>query len=162
MGPVMDTPLRPGVFSRALALLCWLLLSPLVRLFSRSAPECRTVRCRDGEIIALPTGHIGPLWFRRVPWLRHIAAGRLRWIGILPRGTDELAPVPEDIARTLQNAPAGMFSLADVHGCHEPADPEEWIHAAFQASAAGENAGSVVFRNLWRIAWSPRTDSSLT
>jgi hypothetical protein len=105
-------------------------------------------------MIALPTGRTGPLWCRRVPWLRHIAAGRLCWIGILPRGADELPQVPKEIAHTLQNAPNGMFSLADVYGCHDPADPEEWIHAAYQASAAGGNAGAVVLRNLWRIAWS--------
>jgi hypothetical protein len=161
MGPVIDRTLQPGVFSRALGLLCWLLFSPFVFLFSRSGHECRTIRGRGREMIALPTGRTGPLWFRRVPWLKHIAAGRLRWIGILPRGLDELAQVPHEVGRALQNAPVGMFSLADVHGCHEPDDPEEWIHAAFQASAAGGNASSVVLRNLWKIAWSQKTNPSL-
>jgi len=153
LGPVAALA-RPRFISRVLALLCWLLFCPFVRLFSRDGCEGRDIRCRGGEAIALCTGRTGPLWFRRVPWLRHIAAGRLCWIGILPRGINELAQVPEESARALQNAPAGLFSLADLHGCHDPADPEEWIHATYQASAAGANAGSVVFRNLWKIAWS--------
>jgi len=159
MGPVIDRPLGSGILARTLALLCWVLFAPFARLFSRGGHECRIIRCSDGEAIVLSTGRAGPLWFRRVPWLRHIAAGRLDWIGILPRGLDELALVPEEIARALQKAPAGMFSLADAHGCHDSADPEEWIHAAYQASAAGANAGTVVVRNLWKIAWSQRTNS---
>ena len=160
MGPVVDDSARLSVGARLLALFCWLLLSPFAFLFSRRGHDCRTIRCRGGEMITLLTGRTGPLWLRRIPWLRHVAAGRLRWIGILPRGLAELAQVPHDLARALQNAPAGIFSLADVHGCHEPADPEEWIHAAFQASAAGENASSVVLRNFWKIAWSQNTNPS--
>lgn len=154
MGFVIERSLRPRVFARVVALLCWLLLFPIFRLLSRKPRECRTIRGCHGERIALSTGPAGPLWFRRIPWLRHIAAGRLRWFGVLPRGIDELSQAPADFARALQDAPPGMFSLADVHGCHDPSDPEEWVHAFFQASYAGENARSVVIRNLWKIAWS--------
>jgi hypothetical protein len=161
MSPVIERSLRPRAFARIVALMCWALLFPLVRLFSRSPQDRRTVRGCSGESIHLRTGRTGPLWCRRISWLRHIAIGRLRWVGILPRGKDELAQVPAELAHAFHDAPPGMFSLADIHGCHEPSDPEEWIHAAFQASAAGENARSVVRQNLWKIAWSQRTNSSL-
>lgn len=110
--------------------------------------------------MTLLTGRVGPLWLRRVPWLRHVAAGRLRWIGILPRGLNDLTQVPEEVAGGLRKAPPGVFSLADLHGCHEPDDPEEWIHAAFQASDAGKNVRSIILRHLWKIVWSQRNRSS--
>jgi hypothetical protein len=160
MGPVSDDP-QPGFFSRLLALLCWLILSPLSLFWPKNATEDLTVRCRNGETISLPVHRRGPLFLRRVSWLKHIAAGRMFWIGVLPRRMEDLAQVPEETGRALQNAPTGMFSLADVHGCHDTADPEEWIHAAYQASAAGSDAASVVTRNLWKIAWSRKTSSSL-
>jgi hypothetical protein len=159
MGAVIERSLRPRTFARVVAMLGWLLLSPLFRVISRS-PDCRTVRDCSGKKFVLCTGRTGPLWVRRVPWLRHIAGGRLRWIGILPRGADEMALVPGEIAFALRDTAPGIFSLADIHGCHDPADPEEWMHAAFQASAAGENARAVVLRNLWKILWSQRTSPS--
>jgi len=160
MGPVAACSFGPGIFGRVLALCCYLVLAPFLRLCSEEGREVRRIRWHAGDLCDLTTGRRGPLWFRRAHWLRHIATGRLRWIGILPRGPEELAQVPEETARVLRKAPAGVFSLADVYGCHEPADPEEWIHAAYQASAAGKNAGSVVLRNLWKIAWSRTTQSS--
>jgi hypothetical protein len=160
MSPVIERSLRPRPFARAVALFCWLLLFPLGRYFLGSSSASRIVRGCSGERLVLHTGCCGPLWCRRISWLKHIAAGRLRWVGILPRGADELAQVPAELCHALNDAPPGMFSLADIHGCHEPDDPEEWIHAAFQASAAGENARSVVLQNLWKIAWSQRTNSS--
>lgn len=160
MGSVVERSLRPRYLARAVALLCWLLFFPVFRFVCRSSRECRVVRGCTGERFSLRTGHIGPLWFRRVPWLKHIAAGRLRWIGILPRELDEPTRVLGEIAFALRNAPPGMFSLADIHGCHDPADPEESIHAAFQASAAGENARSVILRNLWKIIWSQTINPS--
>jgi hypothetical protein len=161
MSPVTARSPRPGLLSRALALLCWLILAPFAHCFSRKNPAVRTIRGLHGEAFDLHTRCTGPLFLRRAGWLKHIAAGRLRWIGILPRRAFELAQVPLEIVKALQTAPPGMFSLADVHGCHEPTDLEEWIHAALQASAEGGNSGSLVLRNLWKIAWSQPTNSSL-
>lgn len=161
MSPVTARSPRPGLLSRALALLCWLILAPFAHCFSWRNPAVRTIRGLRGEAFDLPTGCTGPLLLRRVGWLKHIAAGRLRWIGILPRRAFELAQVPLEFVKALQSAPPGLFSLADVHGCHEPTDLEEWIHAAFQASAEGGNSASLVLRNLWKIAWSQPTNSSL-
>ena len=150
MSPVLARSPRPGVISRALASAVLALPGPSSpSCFSRKDPrESGPIRGLDGEEFDLHTRRTGPLLLRRVAWLKHIAAGRLRWVGILPRGAFELAQVPPEFVRALQSAPAGMFSLADVHGCHEPTDLEEWIHAAFQASAEGGNSGSLVLRNL--------------
>jgi hypothetical protein len=160
MGPVSDRTIRPGVVSRIMALLLWLLLAPLAGLFSRGGVEQRTVRGVGGEMIDLHTGRKGPLWLRRVPWLWQVAAGRLCWIGVLPRQAEDLEHIPHEVSRALLKAPTGVFSLADVYGCHEPRDPEEWIHAAFQTSVTDGNTTSAVIRNLWKIAWSRRTNSS--
>jgi len=159
MAAIVERSLRPRVISRLLALLCWLALTPIGRFCARGGCVVRRIRWQDGTTCDLATGRRGPLWLRRVSWLRHIAADRMRWIGILPRGLDELAHVPEEIARELRKAPAGMFSLADVYGCADPGDPEEWVHAVYQACPAGRDAAATVRRNLWKIAWSHQTDS---
>ena len=160
MGPVIDIARGPRLPTRLLALCCWALLAPFTWLSSGGKYNIRPVRWRDGTASDLVTGRHGPLWLRRSPWLWHLAAGRLYWIGILPRSLLDPEHVPEEIARTMRLADTGFFSLADVHGCHDPDDPEEWVHAAYQASAAGENAGSVVLRNLWKIAWSQKNPPS--
>ena len=35
-----------------------------------------------------------------------------------------------------------------------PEDPEEWIHASYQAQAVDPKAARTVLKNLWKIAWS--------
>jgi len=34
----------------------------------------------------------------------------------------------------IRHSPIGVFSYADSQGCHTPADPDEAIHAVYQAS----------------------------
>ena len=160
MSPVTARSPRPGFLPRALALLCWLIVAPLAHSLSRSNPAVRSIRGFHGEEFELPTHGTGPLLLRRAGWLKQIAAGRLRWIGTLPRGISELEQVPPDLVKALQSAPPGLFSLADLHGCHEPTNPDEWIHAALQASQGG-NSSSLVLRNLWKIAWSQPATPSL-
>ena len=44
----------------------------------------------------------------------------------------------------LRHSPAGVFSYADCQGCHSPGDPEEALHAVYQASLPPETlAGSI-------------------
>lgn len=102
----------PGLLERAIAFVVWLLLWPAA-WFSG--------------------GKRGPLILRRHGGLGEIAAGRRRWIGLLPREEKHLATLPPETADRLRAAPVGLFSLADAHGVHTPEDPEEWVHAACQA-----------------------------
>lgn len=120
----------PGLLERACALFVWLLLwLPAL----------------------LAGGNRGPLILRRHDGLAAVAAGRRRWIGLLPREEKHLANLPPETADRLRAAPVGLFSLADAHGIHSPDDPDEWIHAACQAldpAAAGQ-----VRSRLWHLAF---------
>jgi hypothetical protein len=108
----------------------------------------------SGAAIRLRTGLGGPLWVRRWPWLWQIALGNFSWIGILPRGGDDWKCVPDEVLHQIRSSHFGIFSLADLHGCHDPADPEEFIHAIYQALQADCRSRKLVARNLWKIAWS--------
>lgn len=148
---------RPGVGERLAALACSALLAPAAALLNRGAwTERRVTACED-DTIQLRTGRRGPLWLRRWPWLGHIAAGRLRWIGALPRGEEDFQRMPEELAKPVRAARAGMFSLADLHGCSSVEDAEEWIHASYQVQAVDPTISRPLKKNLWKLAWSQPT-----
>jgi tetrahydrodipicolinate N-succinyltransferase len=147
---------RPGFVGRLGALLCSVLLAPLA-LLRNAGPgdwsEQRVTACA-GDTIELRTGRRGPLWMRRWPWFRHIAAGRLRWIGALPRGESDFERMPKELAAQVRSARAGMFSLADLNHCSGVADADEWLHATYQVQGVDPGIPRRMRRNLWKIAWS--------
>jgi hypothetical protein len=71
----------------------------------------------------------------RLAWLPLVWQGRLRLFGILPRTRDQLMALPDDWREPLEHAPMGVFSYADCHNCHSVDDPEEPIHAVYQAQS---------------------------
>ena len=154
MGPVVDRTSGPTVVERLAAAAAFALLAPFAGLWNGGGWSERSVAGRGGKLISLRTGRRGPLWARRWPWLAQIVKGHLHWIGILPREESEWQNMPPETAQRLRCASVGVFSLADRHGCHEPSEPEEWIHAAYQAFGVDLQARAQVSRNLWRIAWS--------
>ncbi len=87
----------------------------------------------------------------RVGWLPLVWQGKLRLYGVLPRTNEQLEALDPDWRGTLRHAPAGVFSYADCLGCHSPDDPEEALHAAYQASLPPDSlAGQIhaYVRNL--------------
>ena len=92
-------------------------------------------------------------------------------VGLGTEVAENLFPLLEQSAGPLAYPIAAIRAYANHHpfsvaldfpdGDHEPADLEEWVHAAFQTSAGGGNSGSLVLRHLWRIAWSQPTNPSL-
>jgi hypothetical protein len=154
MRPVVSRVRGPGLVHRAAAILTYWLLAPFARLCNRAGWTTRDVITLSGAVIPLRTGLAGPLWVRRWPWLLQIACGNFRWIGILPRAADDWKSVPDEVLHQIRSSQFGMFSLADLHGCHDPADPEESIHAIYQALQADSRSRKLVVRNLWKIAWS--------
>ena len=150
---------RPGLEERLAALLCSVLLAPMASLLNgKHWTEQRVVAC-ESESIQLRTGPRGPLWLRRWPWFRHIAKGHLRWIGALPRGEQEFEQMPPELATQVRAARAGMFSLADLHGCAGVCDAEEWLHAGYQVQGVDPDLPQRLRRNLWKIAWSHPTEA---
>jgi hypothetical protein len=156
LSPVRARGSRPGLAGRLGALLCSVLLAPLALLRNARASdwtEQHVVTC-DQDKIHLRTGRRGPLWMRRWPWFRHIAAGRLRWIGALPRKESDFAHMPKELAAQVRCARAGMFSLADLYHCSEVADADEWLHATYQVQGVDRTVTRRLRNNLWKIAWS--------
>jgi hypothetical protein len=152
--PVVARVRGPGLLQRAAAAVTYGLLAPFARLWNPAGWTWREVVTHSGASIRLRTGLGGPLWVRRWPWLWQIALGRFRWIGILPRAAEDWKSVPDEVLHQIRSSEFGMFSLADLHGCHDPADPEESIHAIYQALQADSRSRKLVVRNLWKIAWS--------
>jgi hypothetical protein len=154
MRPVVTRVGGPGIFMRAAAFLSYWLLAPFARLCNHAGWSSREVVTPAGAAIHLETGLDGPLWARRWPWLREIGRGNFSWIGILPRAQEDWSSLPDEVLHQVRSSRFGMFSLADLHGCHDPADPEESIHAIYQALQADSRSRKLVARNLWKIAWS--------
>ncbi|MEI6607149.1 MAG: hypothetical protein WCP35_17695, partial [Verrucomicrobiota bacterium] len=70
----------------------------------------------------------------RRAWLPLVWRGQLPLYGILPRSTEQFAALNPDWQNLIRHAPIGVFAYADSQGCHSPADPEEALHAVYQAS----------------------------
>jgi hypothetical protein len=93
------------------------------------------------------------LLIRRWPWLREVARGRFAWFGILPRSENQWAYLPSETADRLKATDPGLFSWADLQGCHEVESPEEWIHAAYQVLHNDGTAHRLLRRQCWRLAF---------
>jgi hypothetical protein len=154
MRPVVSRMRSPSVIERMMALLFYWLLTPLAVLINRTGWSSRDLSGADSNPLRLRTGADGPLWVRRWPWLWEIARGKLRWIGILPRSEEDWNYFPKEVVHQMRTSRCGMFSLADLHGCHDPSDPEESIHAIYQALHVDPRTQRLVMKNLWKIAWS--------
>lgn len=152
LSPLADGRAGPGLAERAAALLLALFGSLLTLRYGRatSAEEFLTHRA---SAVAVATGSRGPLLVRRRHWLYRVAAGHWRLIGLLPRTAAQAAGLAPDVRDALLRASTGVFSLADVHGCHRAGDGEEWIHALFQAVPAGAGSAKIITRQLWQLAW---------
>jgi hypothetical protein len=70
----------------------------------------------------------------RVAWLPLVWQGKLSLYGVLPRTAAQFETLTPDWQNVLRYAPIGVFSYADSQGCHSPEDPEEAVHAVYQAS----------------------------
>ena len=154
LSPVGAVNSRPGPAERLAALACSALLAPAAALFNHGRWTEQRVTACENDVISLRTGERGPLWMRRWPWLGHIAAGRLRWLGALPRRDEDFERMPDELAEPVRAARAGMFSLADLHGCSSVEDAEEWIHASYQVQGADPTVNRRLWKNFWKIAWS--------
>ncbi|MEL6183630.1 MAG: hypothetical protein AAFU79_03330 [Myxococcota bacterium] len=93
----------------------------------------------------------GPLWRRRRTWLRHVVAGQMRMVGVLPRTREQLERLSPDWQEILRAAPQGVLSYSDLHGSHTAEDELEAIHAVYQASTPDGQLRATVRENASRI-----------
>ena len=70
----------------------------------------------------------------RAAWLPLVWQGKLQLFGVLPRSADQFEALSPDWQHLLRHSPMGVFSYADTQGCHSTANPEEAIHAVYQAA----------------------------
>lgn len=128
--------IRPGAGERLLAMLLWLpcVLAGMA-LNAGKAPSEKAVLFARGRTLRLATWSRGPLILRRARWLGAVAAGHLRLVGVLPRSESEWNTLPPEMRALLESSPPGVLALSDLHGCHDPAEPDEWMHAVYQAGA---------------------------
>ena len=152
MAPVSTHRQSASLLEKIVACVSWLLLAPTAILWPSQAWEEREILDSKGDLVALKTGRRGPLLVRRWPWLKEIFAGSFRWFGILPREAGDWTHLPVETAERLKSSPVGIFSWADLHGCHDPAATDEWIHAAYQVLQKDDTVRQVLRRNILHLA----------
>jgi len=130
--------IRPGMGERILAMLLWLpcVLAGMALNAGKASSE-KVVLLARGRMLRLATWPRGPVILRRARWIGAVAAGHLRIVGVLPRSESEWETLPPEVRALLESSPSGVLSLSDLHGCHDPAGPDEWMHAVYQAGAHG-------------------------
>ena len=87
----------------------------------------------------------------RRAWLPLVWQGKMPLYGVLPRSKEQFKALDTDWQNVIRHAPIGVFSYADSQGSHHPSDPEEAIHAVYQASLPPETLISSIttfIRNL--------------
>jgi hypothetical protein len=106
----------------------------------------------QGLNLTLEIGSRGPLLLRRWPWLKQIALGNFCWFGILPRDNQEWAYLPPETAERLRSRPPGVFSWADLQGCHNASSPDEWLHAAYQGLQPDATVQQLLQRQVFHLS----------
>jgi len=158
MGPTIGD--APSVISRAVAMILGPVLCGLARVAARGRPadEVRVRIGRDREVV-LKSYPRGPLCLRRAGWVCQVAAGTMRWVGVLPRTPSDWDSLPAEVRSALERAPVGVFALSDLYHCHSPSEPDEWTHALFQAGAANRAGNKLVWNSLIKTALTTPAES---
>ena len=143
---------KASIGERIAAILLFAFISPLVAL---SRIDWTTVEVYDGRggQLRLKTGVNGRLLCRRWHWLKEVFKGRMRLIGILPRPLEWDIENDRELGQRLKESSPGLFSLADLHGCHEASETNEWIHASYQALEAEKNISKMIRSKFWKLAF---------
>ena len=153
LAPIGSSPSAPPWFERLFVALLGIPLEWIARLINRgTGPVETTVQTGRFQSVKLRTYARGPLCLRRSGWLRQVAAGKLRLVGVLPRSAEDWESLSPDACSALEQAPVGVFALSDLYHCHSASQPDEWMHAAFQAGAANGVGQRMARKSLLRIA----------
>lgn len=145
----------PSILERIVALGLFCIVSPFAAL---SRVDWSELEAHDGRggALRLKTGNQGRLIVRRWHWLKEVVKGRMKLVGILPRPIDwTIETADDDVTRRLAKTPPGVIALSDVHECHSPLDPTEWIHASYQALCNDRSVSKLVRSKLLKLAFKP-------
>ncbi len=80
----------------------------------------------------------------RKAWLPLVWQGKLPLYGVLPRSEEQFQSLDPDWQNVIRHTPIGVFSYADSQGCHSPADPDEALHAVYQAALPPETLADAI------------------
>jgi len=152
ISPVSDRQPRTSWPGRLLAGVLWIMLAPLAKLWPGQQWSEEMVAVRPGSATLLQTGQKGSLLLRRWPWLLEILRGSFVWFGILPRPEEVWPKIPAETAERLKSAPCGLFSWADLQGCHDTKAPDEWVHAAYQVLQDNPAVKRMLLRQIIKLA----------
>ena len=143
---------KTSISERLLAISLFVLASPIVAL---SHIDWTIIEAHDGSggALELKTGENGCLLARRWHWLREVFKGRMRLIGILPRPLEWNINDDRELDQRLKEARPGVLSLSDLHNCHNAYEPNEWIHASYQALSGDKNIRKLIRENFWKLAF---------
>lgn len=153
LAKVISDRRRPRWRARLLALVLWMAWALPGLAAMRRGGARKLVTTEEGETIEIFTASSGSLLVRRWAWLPWVFRGYLQIFGILPRHEDDYATLPPETADRLHDGPVGVFALSDLHGCHDVANPEEWIHAAYQVLTPRRQVSRLLRRNFWNLLW---------
>jgi hypothetical protein len=155
MTSMAPTSSFPSLQERVAAFILGPLLEWVARIVNRGEQRRETVfRIARSRIISLHSYARGPLCLQRAAWLRMVAAGKMKWYGVLPRTEEDWANLTPEARSVLEQAAVGVFALSDLYQCHSPKDPDEWMHALFQAgNPAGMNKRSAL-ASIMKVAFS--------
>jgi len=126
---------KPQWFERVIASLLAPILEGIARLINRGAHSVsKYVILKNSITLNLITYSSGPLCIRRASWMHQVSEGKIRFFGVLPRDQDDWDHLSPEAQFIIEKAPIGVFSLSDLYDCHSAKQPDEWMHALYQAS----------------------------
>lgn len=127
--PLNELSRLPGIWER-LAALCLYAVFCVAAAFT---PKAGVKEWRDFNGLSY-LEYDGPLWLSRRHYLLHVWNKKMRLLGILPRTQEDLEKLPQDWRNIIMKLVPGVYSYADLMGCHSPNDQQEPIHAIYQAT----------------------------
>jgi len=159
LAPLGETPSSPSLRERLLAALVTVPLEWIARIAARGVkPAEFAARLSRSQSVRLRTYPVGPLCLRRAAWLREVAAGKMRIVGVLPRTDADWGSLSPEMRSALEQAATGVFSLSDLYGCHSPEQPDECLHAMFQAGSADGAGERLAKKFLLKITMTTPAD----
>lgn len=130
----------PSLLERIIAFILIAPLTWLARIINQGVPPVEMIcQLSRSQSVCLRTYAKGPLCLRRSSWLQMVVEGKMKIFGVLPRTEEDWKKLSPEAHSALDQASVGVFALSDLYGCHSPNEPDEWMHAVFQA---GNPAGS--------------------
>jgi len=144
---------KPILAERILAYLIAGPLEMLAGIINNGVPPLeKNVHLSRSQTTTLRTYKKGPLCLRRSAWLRLVASGKMRLVGVLPRDEEDWEKLTPETRSAIEKAPVGVFALSDLYRCHSPKESEEWRHAFFQAGVSSGRGQDLVFRSILKLA----------